>query len=141
MQMNRINKGEKYLLDLGLYVSLPINLQILLSQSERDILNSIRHCNNVGEKYISLSSFELMTGLTDKTSRKARDKLISMGFITQGAICKSGTQYEVNYEKFCNAIAKLNSIKLPIDRLREVDNIRGNGNELYTKLIEKHGVH
>ena len=132
-----MNKGEKYLLDLGLYVSLPINLQILLNQSERDILNSIRHCNNVGEKYISLSSFELMTGLSDKTIRKARDRLISMGFITQGAICKSGTHYEVNYDKLCNAIAKLNSIKLPIDRLREVDIIRGNGNEIYTELIEK----
>lgn len=131
-----MNKGEKYLLDLGLYVSLPINLQILLNQSERDILNSIRHCNNVGEKYISLSSFELMTGLTDKTIRKARDRLITMEFITQGDISKSGTHYEINYDKLCNAIAKLNSIKLPIDRLREVDNIRGNGNELYTKLIE-----
>lgn len=132
-----INKGEKYLLDLGLYVSLPINLQILLTQSERDILNSIRHCNNIGEKYISLSSFELMTGLTDKTIRRARDKLIQMDFINEGAISKSGTHYEVNYDKLCNAIAKLNSIKLPIDRLREADSIRGNGNELYAKLIEK----
>ena len=127
-------KGEKWLLEKGLYVSLPINMQILFDSAERDVLNTIRHCNNLGEKFISLSCIQLMTGLTDKTIRKARDRLLDMGFIKQVSICKLGTQFEVNYNKLCNAIGKLNSIKTPQDRLVEVNKIRGEKNIKYNNL-------
>ena len=70
-----ISKGEQFLLDSGLYVSLPINMQILFTQSERDVLNTIRHLNNIGQTAISFSLLSIYTGLTDKTIKKAVDSL------------------------------------------------------------------
>ena len=92
-----IVKGEKFLLESGLYEALPINMQILFTQSERDVLNTIRHLNNIGQTAISFSLLSIYTGLTDKTIKKAVDSLKRLEVIEVLNVCKAGTRYKLNY--------------------------------------------
>lgn len=119
--MNRlqkqISKGEQVLIDMGLYVPLPINLQILLDQSERDVLNSLRHCYNMGETFVSASVIALMTGLGEKTVRKARDRLVDIGFLTKGKTCGLGTHYPIEYKKLYTSLLALNNESDPEKRV------------------------
>lgn len=119
--MNRlqkqISKGEQVLIDMGLYVPLPINLQILLDQSERDVLNSLRHCYNMGETFVSTSVIALMTGLGEKTIRKARDRLVDMGFLSKGKVCGLGTHYPIEYKKLYTSLLMLNNEPDPEKRV------------------------
>lgn len=123
---NNISKGEELIFKLGRYVSLPINLQILLDQSERDVLNSLRHCYNIGESFVSASVLALMTGLGEKTIRKARDRLIDMGILTKGTVCGLGTHYSIEYKKLCSALYELNKEPDPIKRINLAKEIRLN---------------
>ena len=59
MSDKKIHKGEQAIIDMGMYVALPINMNILLTQNERDVLNVIRHCNNNGENIVETSSSTL----------------------------------------------------------------------------------
>lgn len=119
--MNRlqkqISKGEQVLIDMGFYVPLPINLQILLDQSERDVLNSLRHCYNMGETFVSTSVIALMTGLGEKTIRKARDRLVDMGFLSKGKVCGLGTHYPIEYKKLYTSLLALNNESDPEKRV------------------------
>ena len=135
---NNISKGEKFLLDSGLYVALPINTQILFTQSERDVLNTIRHLNNIGQTAISFSLLSIYTGLTDKTIKKAIDSLKRLEVIEVLNTCKVGTIYKVNYKVFNNIIVDLNNEFNPIERLRIADRFRGEEHELHCKTIERH---
>ena len=117
MQQKYIRKGEQVLIDMGLYVPLPINLQILLDQSERDVLNSLRHCYNMGESFVSTSVLALMTGLGEKTIRKARDRLIDMGFLSKGKVCGLGTHYPIEYKKLYTSLLSLNNEPDPEKRV------------------------
>ena len=131
-----INKGEKFLLDLGLYVALPINAQVLFTQSERDVLNTIRHLSNIGHTAISISLLSVYTGLIDKTIKKAVDSLKRLEVIEVLNVCKAGTRYKINYKVLNNTIAKLNQEFNPVKRLQMADLFRGEGYELHSKLIE-----
>lgn len=135
---NNISKGEKFLLDSGLYVALPINMQILFTQSERDVLNTIRHLNNIGQTAISFSLLSIYTGLTDKPIKKAIDSLKRMKIIESMGICKDGTRYRIDYKVFNNIIVDLNNEFNPIERLRIADRFRGEGHELHSKTIERY---
>ena len=135
--MAAINNNEKKLLELGLYVSLPINAQVLFTQSERDVLNTIRHLNNIGKRPISLSLFRVYTGLSDRTIRCALKSLLELGFIERGSVCKSGTYYKVLFKRFGGAIMRLNSERNPISRLRLADTLRGVGHEINGSLIKE----
>lgn len=119
-----LSKGEKILLDLGLYVSLPINLQILLEQSERDVLNSLRHCYNLGQEFVSASVLALMTGLGERTIRRARDKLIEMRFLEKSVVCGLGTHYAINYKRLCSALIELNNEPDPLKRIELAKQLR-----------------
>lgn len=133
-----LSKEEKYILDLGKYVSLPINTQILLTQSERDVLNTIRHLSNIGYTAISSSMLSVHTGLTDKPIKKAVDSLKRMKILKVLGICKDGTRYEIDYNVFTDAIYDLNHEFNPIERLRIADRFRGEGYELHSKMIERY---
>ena len=133
---NNISKGEQFLLDSGLYVALPINMQILFTQSERDVLNTIRHLNNIGQTTISFSLLSIYTGLTDKTIKKAVDSLKRLEVIEVLNVCKAGTRYKINYKVLNNTIAKLNQEFNPVKRLQMADLFRGEGYELHKKTIE-----
>ena len=135
MQHKYICKGEQVLIDMGLYVPLPINLQILLDQSERDVLNSLRHCYNMGESFVSTSVLALMTGLGEKTIRKARDRLIDMGFLSKGKVCGLGTHYPIEYKKLYTSLLALNNEPDPEKRVELGKVLRGN--KLKTKRDEK----
>ena len=115
--INKICKGEQILFDMGLYVPLPINLQILLDQSERDVLNSLRHCYNMGETFVSTSVIALMTGLGEKTIRKARDRLVDMGILSKGKVCGLGTHYSIEYKKLYTSLLALNNESDPEKRV------------------------
>ena len=131
-----IVKGEQFLLESGLYVALPINMQILFTQSERDVLNTIRHLNNIGQTAISFSLLSIYTGLTDKTIKKAVDSLKRLEVIEVLNVCKAGTRYKINYKVLNNTIAKLNQEFNPVKRLQMADQFRGEGHELHSKMIE-----
>ena len=133
-----ISNGEQFLLDIGLYVSLPINTQILFTQSERDVLNTIRHLSNIGYTAVSISLLSIYTGLTDKPIKKAIDSLKRMELIEVGKVCKSGTRYIVKYKVLNNIIAELNHEFNPISRLQLADKFRGEGYELHSKMIDKY---
>ena len=135
MQQRHICKGEQVLIDMGLYVPLPINLQILLDQSERDVLNSLRHCYNMGETFVSTSVLALMTGLGERTIRKARDRLIDMGFLSQGKVCGLGTHYPIEYKRLYASLLELNNEPDPEKRVELGKVLRGN--KLKTKRDEK----
>lgn len=121
-----ISKGEKYILDQGLFVAEPLCFMLLFSQTERDVLNSIRHCANVGERYVSLSALHQMTQMSENTIKKARDILLNEGFIEQKETSKAGTHYEVVYKKLNNIITELNSIRDPQERAMKAKEIRRN---------------
>ena len=133
---NNIRKGEQFLLDSGLYVALPINMQIRFTQIERDVFNTIRH--NIGQTAISFSLLSIYTGLTDKTIKKAIDSLKRLEIIEVLNTCKVGTIYKVNYKVFNNIIVDLNNEFNPIERLRIADRFRGEGYELHSKTIERY---
>lgn len=135
MQQRHISKGEQLLIDMGLYVPLPINLQILLDQSERDVLNSLRHCYNMGETFVSTSVLALMTGLGERTIRKARDRLIDMGFLSKGKVCGLGTHYPIEYKKLYASLLELNNEPDPEKRVELGKVLRDN--KLKTKRDEK----
>ena len=134
---NKIHKGEQAIIDMGVYVALPINLNILLTQNERDVLNVIRHCNNNGERFISNSVFRIMTGMAENTVRKARDSLIRLGIIEKVEITTKGTEYKVNFKNLCTMIKNLNEQRNPVKRLRLADELRGKGMEINNKLIKE----
>lgn len=135
----KAKKGEKFLLEQGLFTFLPTNLLILLTQKERDVITVIRHSQNNGQSFISVSSLSVMTGLSDKTVRDALKSLLALGFISKGKTNVYGTQYEVNYMRLNNAIAELNMEKDPIKRLKLADSLRGEGFEIHTGLIQSLG--
>jgi DNA-binding transcriptional ArsR family regulator len=138
MAKSKISKGEKAILDMGYNISLPVNLNILLTQSERDVLNIIRHRINVKRPHISLSLFSLMTGLSEGTVRKARDSLLDMGIIEASEEGISiGKAYKVKYDILMPMITALNEEKNPVKRLKLADKLRGKGRETHQKLIEK----
>jgi len=136
--MTALSKNEKTLLGLGLYVSLPINAQVLFTQSERDVLNTIRHLNNIGTRPISLSLFRIYTGLSDRTIRDAIKSLLTLGVIDKVSVCKAGTYYKVLYKKFGGAIKLLNLERNPVSRLRLADSLRGAGHEINGSLIREY---
>lgn len=119
-----LSKGEKAILDLGLYVVHPINLNLLLEQNERDVLESIRHCINNGENYVSITVLQAMTRLSESSVRRARDSLIGLGLITKEETTTKGTKYKVIYDRLVPMIEELNSIKNPIKRLKKADELR-----------------
>lgn len=118
------NEGEKAIIKLGLYVAFPINLNLLLTQSERDVLNVIRHCNNMSNPHISLNTFRIMTGMSTNTIKKARDNLIQLGLVNQGNLSNHGTIYTINYENLYTILEILNSEMNPINRLSISDDFR-----------------
>ena len=134
----KIVKGEQWLLNEGLYVALPINTQILLTQSERDVLHTIRHLSNIGYTAISSSLLSVYTGLTDKPIKRAIDSLKRMKIIESLGVCKDGTRYKVDYMVLNNIIVDLNKEFNPIERLRIADRFRGEGHELHGKTIERY---
>ena len=124
MSDKKIHKGEQALIDMGMYVALPINMNILLTQNERDVLNVIRHCNNNGERFISNSVFRIMTGMAENTIRKARDSLIQLEIIEKVKTTTSGTEYKVNFKSLCTMVKKLNEQRNPVKRLSLADELR-----------------
>lgn len=134
---NKIHKGEQALIDMGLYVVHPMNLNNLLTQNERDVLNVIRHCNNIGERYISNSVFRIMTGMAENTIRKARDSLIRLGIIEKGKTTTKGTEYKVIFNTLCKMVQQLNQQRNPVKRLALADELRGAGQEINKQLIEE----
>ena len=138
MAKSKISKGEKAILDMGYNISLPVNLNILFTQSERDVLNIIRHRINVKHPHISMSLFSLMTGLSEGTVRRARDSLLDMGIIEASEEGISiGKTYKVKYDILMPMITALNEEKNPVKRLKLADKLRGKGRETHQKLIEK----
>ena len=138
MAKSKISKGEKAILDMGYNISLPVNLNILFTQSERDVLNIIRHRINVKHPHISMSLFSLMTGLSEGTVRRARDSLLDMGIIEASEEGISiGKTYKVKYDILMPMITALNEEKNPVKRLKLADKLRGKGRETHPKLIEK----
>lgn len=132
---NNIVKGEKHILDKGLYVATPLNLLIVLTQSERDVLTVIRHLNNLGKPIISYSLFRLYTGLTDKTVKGAIESLRNMGVVEKTKVCKKGTRYKVDYKVLNGILDDLYDEGNPVRRLELADRFRGEGNELHKVLI------
>lgn len=133
-----VSRGEKFLLEQGLYVSLPINFLLLFKQSELNVLNVIRHNQNIGCMCLSISLLSIYTGLTESTVGLAVGALKGMGVITTKSVCKAGTYYTINYSVLNNAVATLNKEHNPVARLRKADAFRGKGNEIHTKMISKY---
>lgn len=129
--------NEEMLRELGVYVVFPINLQLLLTQSERDVLNTIRHFHCLGHKAISTTLLRVYTGLGERTIQRALDSLISLKVLKRGKICKAGTHYDVLYKTFGPLVKRLNNERNPIERLRIADDFRGIGNEIHKSLIQE----
>ena len=123
---NVVIKGEKFILDQGRYVAEPLCFMLLFTQAERDVLNCIRHCSNVGERYVSLSALHQMTQLSENTIKKARETLLADGFIEQNETSKLGTHYDVVYKKLNNIIVELNAIRDPQERAERAKQLRNN---------------
>lgn len=138
MAKSKISKGEKAILDMGYNISHPVNLNILLTQNERDVLNIIRHRISVKHSHVSMSLFSLMTGLSESTIRRARDSLLDMGIIEASEEGISiGLAYKVKFDILIPMITKLNEEKNPVKRLELADKLRGKGREINKKLIKK----
>ena len=131
-----ISLGEQKIIQCGLYVTCPINLQILLTKSELCILNSIRHSQNLGHRRISISALRIMTGLTEKTIKAARNSLIELGFIEQYSVTPVGTEYHIKFSKLCKCLGKINCELNPVGRLILADEFRGKGKEIHRNTIE-----
>lgn len=133
---NSIHQGEKAIIDMGCYVAHPINLNIILTPNEQVILNVIRHCQNLGKRFISNSVFRINTGLSENTVRKVRNTLIKLDIIEQvGETTHIGVEYKIKYKTLCTIMEQLNSIKNPIRRLVYADKFRGKELKRHTKMI------
>ena len=114
---------------------MPINLTIVLTPSESAVLNIIRHCNNIQTRVMSLSLFEVMSGMTENTVKKALNSLKRLNLIEKGAVCKAGTYYSINYKTLYTLIWRLNAERNPVERMRIADSFRGEDDAINTKLI------
>lgn len=128
-------QAEDAIINLGLYVPAPINLNCLLTQNERDVLNIIRHLNVMNQPYISLSLLRLETGMDKRIIQKARDSLIKLELISIESETKYGTRFIINYDKLCEILEKLNNEKNPINRFNIANDFRKDNKN--TKLIEE----
>lgn len=137
-QQEKTRKGEEKLAELGLYIQMPINLTVVLTPSESAVLNIIRHCNNIQTRVMSLSLFEVMSGMTENTVKKALTSLQKMELIEKGAVCKAGTYYSINYKTLYTLIWRLNKERNPVERMRIADSFRGEDDAINTKLIAKY---
>ena len=109
----KIHDGEKALIDMGCYVASPINLCVLLTPNEQVVLNVIRHCKNLGQRYISNSAVQISTGLSENTVRKVRDTLLQLNIIEQvGETTSVGIEYKVNHKTLCTIIKELNNTQV-----------------------------
>lgn len=135
----KIHDGEKALIDMGCYVASPINLCVLLTPNEQVVLNVIRHCKNLGQRFISNSALQVSTGLSENTVRKVRDTLLQLDIIKQVSETTSvGIEYKINYKALCTIIEELNNIKNPIERLEFADKFRGENLAKHTTIIKKY---
>lgn len=137
-QQERTRKWEEEMAELGLYIQMPINLTIVLTPSESAVLNIIRHCNNIQTRVMSLSLFEVMSGMTENTVKKALKSLQRLNLIEKGAVCKAGTYYSINYKTLYALIKRLNKERNPVERMRIADTFRGEDDAINTKLIAKY---
>lgn len=134
----KLPKGEQALRKVGMYLPVPVNCSILLTNAENDVLNMIRHFHLFGQEYISDSLIRICTGLDKKSIKKAKDALVEMKLLEIKAITKIGTAYNIDYREFCNIIKKLNAERNAYRRLEIVDEFRGEKRALRTKLREEY---
>lgn len=131
-------RGEKKLREAGINLPVPMNLYILLTSIENDVLSVIRHYQSFGQRYISDSLIRLCTGRSKKSIKKAKDSLETMGIIKILRITRKGTEYEIIYETLCPIIKKLNAERNAYKRLELVDEFRGGEKALHKELIEEY---
>jgi hypothetical protein len=134
----KISKGEKALRKTGIFLPIPMNLYILLTSTENDMLSMIRHYQSFGQRYISDSLIRLCTGRNKKAIKRAKDSLADMGIIKILGITKKGTEYDIDYEKLCPIVRKLNEERNAVKRLKLADEFRGEGNALHSQLREEY---
>ena len=137
--MTDIELGEQALRDIGHYVALPFNWLILFTDAERDILCVIRHYSQY-HYYISDSFIRIHTGRGRKAITRAKQALINMGVITADYKKNDsrGSHYEINYELLCNIGEELKAAPRVYQRLKIVDEFRGERYKLHTSLIEEY---
>lgn len=131
-------KGEIKFRELGLTLPVPINLMILLTNVESDVLNVIRHAQAFQEKYISDSVIRIQTGHTKRSIKQAKDSLASMGLIKIKKITRRGTEYEIIYGTLCKILRELNKERSPCKRLEIADEFRGEGKSINKGLINEY---
>jgi hypothetical protein len=134
----KLLKGEIKLREVGLTIPVPMNLMILLTNVECDVLNVIRHAQGFQEKYISDSVIRIQTGHTKRSIKQAKESLASMGIIKIKEITRRGTEYEILYGKLCQMIRDLNKERSPCKRLEMADVFRGEGKAINTGLINEY---
>ena len=126
--INTLSKGEQFILDQGLYVAEPICFMRLFTQSERDVLNAIRHSKNCKQTHISLDALVDTTGMCKNTVRAAIATLSQDRFLKtpENPTNKDGTDYRIQYGKINNIIKCLNEIKDPKERAEKAKELRQN---------------
>lgn len=133
-----ISKEEQEFRDIGLTIPVPINLYILFTKAEGDLLNIIRQNKLFQKKYISDSLIRICTGYDKKTIKRAKDSLIKMGIINIVKVGQKGTMYNINYNVLSKNIKELNAVKSAYNRLKKADELRGKDREIHTKLIKEY---
>ena len=136
--MITISKGEKKLREEGMNLPVPMNLYILLTNAEHDMLSVIRHYQSFRQKYISDSLIRICTGRNKKAIKRAKDSLVAIGIIKILGITKMGTEYDIIYERLCQIVKELNAERNAFKRLIMVDEFRGEGYALHTQLIKEY---
>lgn len=134
----KLEKGEKKLRNLGLNIPMPINSLLLFTSAENDILNIIRHYTCFEQKYISDNLIRICTGRDKKAIKRAKDSLIKMKIIKITALTRKGTVYEINFEKLCSIIRKLNNERNAFKRIKIANEFRGEKLKLHKKLEEEY---
>lgn len=131
--------GERkpYLND-GLYVEMPIVLQVLLTPSELVVLNTVVHLSDTQYRFVSQSLIAIYTGVDKKTVKASLDYLESLGILKKGSTCQRGTHYDINENRLTQIVRTLNHERNPVHRLRIADKIRGEGHAIHAYAIKNY---
>lgn len=131
--------GERkpYLND-GLFVEMPIVLQVLLTPSELVVLNTVIHLTDTQYRFVSQSMITVYTGVDKKTVKAALDYLESLRILKKGSTCQRGTHYEINEARLTQLVRTMNRERNPVQRLRLADKIRGEGHAIHTYAIKNY---
>jgi hypothetical protein len=119
-----MNNDKEKIIKLGRYTIDSIYYKILLTPFENIIFDIIAHSEDIKQRYVSNSLFEIYGNITEMTITKMKRNLIQMKLISIISETKKGTIYKVHWDYLYLILNELCEESNQLKRLIIADNFR-----------------